>query len=46
MLKTNGPVKNCWSTNNGLPVDKICHLNIDRDCFATLAMTACQTFYE
>ncbi len=27
MLKTNGSVKNYWFTNNGLPVDKICHLN-------------------
>jgi hypothetical protein len=27
MLKTNGPVKNCWFTDNALPVDKICHLN-------------------
>jgi hypothetical protein len=28
MFKTIGSVKNCWFTNNGLPIDKICHLNL------------------
>jgi len=27
MLKTNQAVKNYWFTNNGLPNDKICHVN-------------------
>ena len=27
MFKPIGSVKNCWFTNNGLPIDKICHLS-------------------
>jgi hypothetical protein len=29
MLKPIGPVKNCCFTNNGLPIDKICHPNLE-----------------
>jgi hypothetical protein len=32
MLKTNRSVKNCCFSNNGLPVDKICHLNLTTAC--------------
>jgi hypothetical protein len=32
MLKTNRSVKNCCFSNNGLPVDKICHLNLTVVC--------------
>ena len=28
MFKPIGSVKNCWFTNNGLAIDKICHLNL------------------
>jgi hypothetical protein len=27
MLETNMSVKNCWFTDNGRPIDKICQLN-------------------
>jgi len=32
MLKKNESVKNCSFSNNGLPVDKICHLNPASAC--------------